>query len=65
MPFFAQAFNPRTFLPPGAKISRAKMSSMVALGSDDRNISVWLNNRQAPLVVIKEVFDGQIYDLTW
>jgi hypothetical protein len=38
---------------------------MVALGSDDRSISIWLNVQKAPLLVVKEVFDGTIFDLSW
>lgn len=38
---------------------------MVALGSDDRSISIWVNVQKAPTLVVKEVFDGTIFDLSW
>lgn len=39
--------------------------SVVALGADDRSISVWRTTDARPLVVAKEVFDRQILDLGW
>ena len=39
--------------------------SVVALGADDRSISVWRTTDARPLVVAKEVFDRQILDLSW
>jgi WD40 repeat protein len=37
----------------------------VALGSRDRSISIWSTNIKRPLVVISEVFDQSVLDLSW
>jgi protein HIRA/HIR1 len=39
--------------------------SVVALGADDRSISIWRTIDARPLVVAKEAFDRQIMDLSW
>ncbi|KAG8800367.1 HIR complex subunit, partial [Serendipita sp. 399] len=39
--------------------------SVVALGADDRSISIWRSTDPRPLVVAKEAFDRQILDLNW
>lgn len=36
-----------------------------AIGSRDRSISVWLTSLKRPLVVIKEIFDDSVLDISW
>ncbi|CAH0546433.1 unnamed protein product [Brassicogethes aeneus] len=36
-----------------------------AIGSRDRSISVWLTSLKRPLVVIKDLFDDSVLDITW
>lgn len=36
-----------------------------AIGSRDRSVSVWLTSLKRPLVVIKELFDDSVLDLSW
>lgn len=36
-----------------------------AIGSRDRSISVWLTSLKRPLVVIKELFDDSVLDISW
>jgi protein HIRA/HIR1 len=43
----------------------ANVYSVVALGADDRSISIWRTTDTRPLVVAKEAFDRQILDLSW
>ena len=43
----------------------ANVFSVVALGADDRSISIWRTIDVRPLVVVKEAFDRQILDLSW
>lgn len=38
---------------------------MVALGADDRSVSIWQTKFARPLIVAKEVFERQIMDLSW
>lgn len=46
-------------------ISAEQLYSVVALGADDRSISIWRTTDQRPLLVAKEAFDRQILDLSW
>ena len=43
----------------------ANICSVVALGADDRSISVWQTKSARPVIVAKEVFERQILDLSW
>ncbi|PPQ69736.1 hypothetical protein CVT25_010445 [Psilocybe cyanescens] len=60
------AYNPHIFLRnPAAPISTSNICSVVALGADDRSVSVWQTKSARPLIVAKEVFERQIMDLSW
>lgn len=43
----------------------SNICSVVALGADDRAVSVWQTKSARPLIVAKEVFERQIMDLSW
>ncbi|KAF9530015.1 transcription corepressor [Crepidotus variabilis] len=59
-------YNPHIFLRnPASPISTSNICSVVALGADDRSISVWQTKSARPLIVAKEVFERQIMDLSW
>lgn len=36
-----------------------------AMGSRDRSVSVWLTSLKRPLVVIKDLFDDSVLDISW
>ncbi|KAF8956290.1 histone transcription regulator 1 [Flammula alnicola] len=60
------AYNPHIFLRnPAAPISTSNICSVVALGADDRSVSVWQTKSARPLIVAKDVFERQIMDLSW
>ncbi|KIY45114.1 histone transcription regulator 1 [Fistulina hepatica ATCC 64428] len=60
------AYNPHIFLRnPAAPVATSNICSVVALGADDRSVSVWQTKCARPLIVAKEVFDRQIMDLNW
>ncbi|KAF4616734.1 hypothetical protein D9613_008669 [Agrocybe pediades] len=60
------AYNPHIFLRnPGSPVSTSNICSVVALGADDRSVSVWQTKSARPLIVAKEVFERQIMDLSW
>ena len=60
------SYNPHIFLRnPSAPISTSNICSVVALGADDRSVSVWQTKSARPLIVAKEVFERQIMDLSW
>lgn len=43
----------------------SNICSVVALGADDRSVSIWQTKSARPLIVAKEVFERQIMDLNW
>lgn len=60
------SYNPHIFLRnPASPISTSNICSVVALGADDRSVSVWQTKSARPLIVAKEVFERQIMDLSW
>ncbi|RDB30330.1 Protein HIR1 [Hypsizygus marmoreus] len=60
------AYNPHIFLRnPTAPVATSNICSVVALGADDRSVSVWQTKSARPLIVAKEVFERQIMDLSW
>ncbi|KAF7427978.1 HIR complex subunit [Pleurotus ostreatus] len=60
------AYNPHIFLRnPGASVTTSNICSVVALGADDRSVSIWQTKSARPLIVAKEVFERQIMDLSW
>lgn len=59
-------YNPHIFLRDSSKpASTSNICSVVALGADDRSVSVWQTKSARPLIVAKQVFDRQIMDLSW
>jgi protein HIRA/HIR1 len=60
------AYNPHIFLRnPATPVATANICSVVALGADDRSVSVWQTKSARPLIVAREVFERQIMDLSW
>jgi protein HIRA/HIR1 len=46
-------------------VTTSNICSVVALGADDRSISVWQTKCPRPLIVAKSVFERSIMDLAW
>ena len=64
--FWLQAYNPHIFLrDPSQSVTAHNICSVVALGADDRAVSVWQTKAPRPLIVAKDVFERQIMDLSW
>ncbi|KAG6333141.1 hypothetical protein ID866_5947 [Astraeus odoratus] len=60
------AYNPHIFLRnPHGSLVTSNICSVVALGADDRSVSIWQTKSARPLIVAREVFDRQIMDLSW
>jgi len=60
------AYNPHIFLrDPSQPVIASNICSVVALGADDRAVSIWQTKSARPLIVAKEVFERQIMDLSW
>ncbi|KAM4708515.1 protein HIRA [Discoglossus pictus] len=61
-------FNPKIFKKKQKNGSSSKASCpycCCAVGSKDRSLSVWLTCLKRPLVVIHELFDKSIMDISW
>jgi protein HIRA/HIR1 len=64
--YIIQAYNPHVFLrDPAGEVATANICSVVALGADDRSVSIWQTKSARPIIVAKEVFERQIMDLAW
>ena len=62
----SKAYNPHIFLRnPVAPVATSNICSVVALGADDRSVSIWQTKSARPIIVAKEVFERQIMDLSW
>ncbi|KZP25696.1 histone transcription regulator 1 [Athelia psychrophila] len=60
------AYNPHIFLRNSSiPATTSNICSVVALGADDRSVSVWQTKSARPLIVAREVFERQIMDLSW
>ncbi|KAF8490609.1 WD40-repeat-containing domain protein [Gautieria morchelliformis] len=65
------AYNPHIFLrnpevlKTGGPVATSNICSVVALGADDRTVSVWETKSARPLIVARNVFERQILDLSW
>jgi protein HIRA/HIR1 len=58
------AFSPRLFKLHGSRPDSAP-ATIVAIGSRDQSISIWITGIDKPLLVLKDVFDRQVTDLAW
>lgn len=61
-------FNPKIFKKKQRNGSSSKPTNQYcccAVGSKDRSLSVWLTSLKRPLVVIHDLFDKSIMDITW
>ncbi|KAI8337443.1 WD40-repeat-containing domain protein [Chlamydoabsidia padenii] len=41
------------------------LAAVCALGGQDRGLSIWVTRHTRPLCVAKDVFDNNVYDLSW
>eukprot|EP00794_Sanderia_malayensis_P014352 gene14352-15848_t len=59
-------FNSRLFTKPAnANTKDLKQYACCAIGSRDCTLTIWLTSLKRPLVVIHELFQGSIMDLSW
>ncbi|OZJ03631.1 hypothetical protein BZG36_03720 [Bifiguratus adelaidae] len=74
MPIECTAFNPQLFYflrkdndqtPIASDAEHGELGLLVALGSQDRSISIWNNQFARPLCVATDLFDNNIYDISW
>lgn len=41
------------------------LSTICALGSQDRSVSIWVTRFNRPVCVAADIFDNNVYDLAW
>jgi protein HIRA/HIR1 len=41
------------------------LSTICALGSQDRSVSIWVTRFSRPVCVAADIFDNNVYDLAW
>jgi len=59
-------FNPKLFVKKVSEDSaRLKQYSCCAIGSRDRSLSVWLTSLKRPLVVLHDLFNHSVMDVSW
>ncbi|EJT99410.1 WD40 repeat-like protein [Dacryopinax primogenitus] len=60
------SYNPHLFVRDESKpVDSHNICSVLALGADDRSVSVWQTNQARPLLVALDVFDRNVLDLSW
>ncbi|KAF9974826.1 HIR complex subunit [Actinomortierella ambigua] len=59
------AFNPLLFKYTEPEEDTPNFTSIVAVGSQDRGLSVWRTHEARPFVAIKDLFDHSPQDLSW
>ncbi|SNX86549.1 related to histone transcription regulator HIP1 [Melanopsichium pennsylvanicum] len=55
------AFSPKIFV----GFDGGTHSCVVALGSLDQSVSIWVTGLEAPVLVARDVFERQVMDLSW
>ena len=58
-------FNPHLFEKEGGGGGRADNHGCLAIGSRDRSLSIWLTSFKRPLVVLHDLFNNSILDISW
>ncbi|KAI9282301.1 WD40-repeat-containing domain protein [Sporodiniella umbellata] len=63
------SFNPKLFYinedNPLNGITIKSISSICALGSQDRSVSIWMTKSSKPICVTTDLFSDNIYDIAW
>ena len=57
------AFSPKLFQ--AGPAGNSNYASLMALGSLDQSVSIWLTGLSKPILVARDVFERQVMDLSW
>ncbi|KAK4296564.1 hypothetical protein Pmani_030958 [Petrolisthes manimaculis] len=60
-PITCVRFNPNIL----KKADKSVQYCCVAIGSRDRSVSIWFTSLKRPLVVVHDIFDDSVLDLSW
>ncbi|KAG1050954.1 hypothetical protein G6F43_006809 [Rhizopus delemar] len=64
-PVEVTSFNPRLFYMYDDAKKQRSISSICALGSQDRSVSIWVTKFSKPICVAADIFDNNVYDIAW
>ncbi|CAL4066649.1 unnamed protein product [Meganyctiphanes norvegica] len=64
-PITCVRFNPNILKKKDPKTNKPLQYCCVAIGSRDRSISIWFTSLKRPLVVVHDIFDDSVLDLSW
>ncbi|KAK7024654.1 hypothetical protein SK128_009629 [Halocaridina rubra] len=64
-PITCVRFNPNILKKTDSKTNKSVQYCCVAIGSRDRSISIWFTSLKRPLVVIHDIFEDSVLDLSW
>ncbi|XP_066956017.1 protein HIRA isoform X2 [Macrobrachium rosenbergii] len=64
-PITCVRFNPNILKKTDSKTGKSVQYCCVAIGSRDRSISIWFTSLKRPLVVIHDIFEDSVLDLSW
>ncbi|XP_071534897.1 protein HIRA isoform X2 [Panulirus ornatus] len=64
-PITCVRFNPNILKKVDSKTGKSVQYCCVAIGSRDRSISIWFTSLKRPLVVVHDIFDDSVLDLSW
>lgn len=64
-PITCVRFNPNILKKADSKTGKSVQYCCVAIGSRDRSISIWFTSLKRPLVVVHDIFDDSVLDLSW
>ncbi|XP_063868138.1 LOW QUALITY PROTEIN: protein HIRA-like [Scylla paramamosain] len=64
-PITCVRFNPNILKKVDSKTGKNVQYCCVAIGSRDRSISIWFTSLKRPLVVVHDIFDDSVLDLSW
>ncbi|XP_045597178.1 protein HIRA isoform X2 [Procambarus clarkii] len=64
-PITCVRFNPNILKKIDTKTGKSVQYCCVAIGSRDRSISIWFTSLKRPLVVVHDIFDDSVLDLSW
>lgn len=64
-PVEAVRFNPRLFKSVSSATCLDRKEMVCAVASQDGQVSVWSSSRTSPLIVLQELFEHSVMDLSW
>lgn len=65
LPTTVSRFSPSFFRPLSKALKLDQVVQLIAMGSMDKSLSIWVNKESKPIVVVKGLFDQTVLDISW